>query len=248
MDDKLKFALRRKIRINSIDDFLNSVRKCVVCDIIYKERDNIGCHECTVHPGTFSYNDQMYTCCGGQEKSEGCYNMDHADTGPKMHLQSLSSMIVCVPEHFKLPKREGNVALFQEIDGNNHVYTTREFLDANPLLTLHLPVGWGSLGIGGAISITGSDGVVKRYGPKMHLNIAKLASKQVLLGSANKGPSEKDVLFYQSEMALNVGAGSMFTASDAAYYNFDDMPPFSVFLRVAKCMRTDIVYRAHNDD
>jgi hypothetical protein len=61
--------------------WLDAERRCLRCDELYCERDNLGTHECAVHPLEHAPRnvDRTYRCCGREAGATGCCPADHID-------------------------------------------------------------------------------------------------------------------------------------------------------------------------
>lgn len=61
--------------------WLDAERRCLRCDELYRERDNLGTHECAVHPLEHAPRgaDNAYRCCGREAGADGCCPADHID-------------------------------------------------------------------------------------------------------------------------------------------------------------------------
>lgn len=60
--------------------FLNRLDRCLRCDEQFRQRDNLGTHECKFyHPGLLEHG-MLYTCCQNGRLSRGCCAADHTET------------------------------------------------------------------------------------------------------------------------------------------------------------------------
>jgi len=65
--------------------WLDAERECVRCGDVYCERENLGTHQCAIHPlGRATYgSERVYECCGGDADAPGCCPADHVDDWSK---------------------------------------------------------------------------------------------------------------------------------------------------------------------
>lgn len=57
--------------------WLDAERRCARCDEVYCERDNLGVHECALHP--LPLLGKTHRCCGRARGEPGCCAADHVD-------------------------------------------------------------------------------------------------------------------------------------------------------------------------
>lgn len=63
-------------QLKPVIEQLQDVRRCVYCNAMYKNIDNIGTWQCSWHPERADHED-YYRCCGRHAASNGCQPCDH---------------------------------------------------------------------------------------------------------------------------------------------------------------------------